>query len=292
MKKCFMSLWAFVFVSLGIVSNAVAGLIITSDQLYLDRANSHPYVGFVEGNGSFAGSGVLVAPNWVLMSAHQGTNAFGTPVHPPRYDQYAFGLGSNQINARGEHQIASELFINPTYRGIGLGGSGYDLAMLYFENPFLSVTPVDLLLGTVVAGMDSDIVGYGLNQMVNTTDVFFTGDRRAGNNVTRVLGSSLPEFFQSSLRDSSSSTFRPLGMGGRSGDSGGALIIVGQLAGIVSGGSNSNVIGEITSYSRLDLAWMNSTMQSRPSSPVPEPCSLLLLSCAGGAMIHFRRRRF
>jgi hypothetical protein len=136
--------------------------------------------------------------------------------------------------------------------------------------------------------MDSDIVGFGNVQMVNTTDSAYTGDRRAGNNVIDLGLAIYPELVATSLRRSNHSNFRELGMAGRPGNSGGALMINGGLAGIVSAGNvGFNGFNAITSYSRLDNPWISTTIASKTS--VPEPGSLLLF--AFGSLFALGRKK-
>lgn len=142
--------------------------------------------------------------------------------------------------------------------------------------------------------MDSDIVGYGRLQLVNDANITLTGDRRAGNNViTNILSPGVGDYARTILAPSflGPEYFRELGMGGRSGDSGGGLFINGQLAGITSSGGLSNSFGADTRYSLLDYDWINTTMASRPPTAVPEPGSFILLGIGGGLAALKRRRR-
>ncbi len=270
------------------LSTASAGLVIGPDAAYLERANNHPYVGWVETAsatfGNFRASGVLIDPHWVLTAGHVvQDNALPTSI----YDSFTFGLGSNSISNRGEASTTSEVFVNPRYGGSAF--RGYDLALLYFANPFSTVTPVSRYLVDIAVGQDSDLVGFGRYQMVNDPNSTFTGDRRAGNNVVdSVSVTSRPEYFSTSLYNTFFPEFyRDLQMGGRPGDSGGALIINGQLAGIVSTGG-SNAFGSPTFYSRLDNAWIDATIASKGTA-VPEPSSFLLLSTLAGGLLLRRR---
>jgi len=266
--------------------NASAGLVIADDQLYLDRADNYPEVGWFEGtnpDGSFAhGSGVLIKPNWVLTAAHVAVNG---QTLTPRTNQN-FGLGSNFITDRGESMSVSDFYIHPTYAG---GDNGRDLALLYFENPFVSATPTSLFLGSVATGLDSDIVGFGQYQNINDSNPITTGDRRAGNNVIVGPDLVLPLNVVTRLRASNSQTYRELGMGGLPGDSGGGLFVDGELAGITKAGSALVEYNYRTSYTLLDQDWINTTIASHSSS-IPEPSGLLLL-CAGSFAIVLNRRR-
>ena len=267
--------------------NANAGLVITDDQLYLDRADNYPYVGWVSGVDPDArvrhGSGVLINPNWVLTAAHVVANSTTLNLR----DSVQFGLGSNESTDLGETKYASDLYLHPTYAG---GDTGYDLALMYFDNPFTSAAPVNLFQGSVVAGLDSDIVGYGVYQEVDSDIQTSTGDRRAGNNLIGEVGYPGDQFVITYLRSPTSSKYRPLGMAGTPGDSGGGLFIDGELAGITKSASLFNSYGTITTYTLLDNDWINTTIASRSSS-IPEPSGLLLLCAGSFALVLNRRRR-
>ncbi|TWU37470.1 Trypsin [Novipirellula aureliae] len=271
---------------------ANAGLVITADALYLERANQHPYVGWletekIEGGTRFGGSGVLIDPHWVLMSAHQVFSVSGDLGSAYNLDSFRFGLGSNFISNRGENMLASELHLHGSYTG---GNTGYDLALMYFENPFTSTAPIDIYAGSVAAGMESDIVGYGYYQQVDTTDQILTGDRRAGNNV--VIGNDFlyANGVYTRLLPEGHSKYRELGMAGTPGDSGGALVIGGELAAISKWSSLTNNIGTTTGYALIDIDWVNATMALHPSA-VPEPNSVLLLLAAVPIVAFVRKRK-
>jgi hypothetical protein len=267
-----------------------AGLIIGPDAGYLARAENHPYVGWVETFGSTGelsgqGSSVIINSHWVLSAAHVEQAGNGATAS----QSFLFGFGSNSLTNRGETKAPSEVFVHPNYRGTA--GRGYDLALFYFENPFLTVTPVNRYYGDILVGQDSDIVGFGTFQMVNDPNSIFTGDRRAGNNVINSIfpGPLQPEYVSTRLVNQFfPELYRELQMGGRPGDSGGALIISGQLAGITStaGGTGYNAF---TTYSRLDNIWIDETIASRTTA-VPEPSSLILLASVGLAVIYNRSR--
>ncbi len=204
---------------------------------------------------------MLIDPHWGLASAH-GVLEVDTD-RTTQYTNLRAGFGSNYLTNPGESQQASEIFINPTYSDVA---KGYDLALLYFDKPFTTVTPVSRYFGTVAIGDDASIAGYGRLQDANdpTHTQTFTGDRYAGNNAINALTDPLrPGYVRTSIYDS---TFQPFyrenQMGGRPGDSGGALIINGQLAGITS-----RAIGDqrfaFTQYSPLDHAWIDATIASK-----------------------------
>jgi hypothetical protein len=108
------------FLISALVNTAHAGLIITDDTLYLQRAQMYPYVGWYTDLNSTTGeigraSGVLVHPNFVLASAHQAFDSGSAGA--PWSSNFRFGFGSNSLTDPGESQLVSEVFIHPTYGG-------------------------------------------------------------------------------------------------------------------------------------------------------------------------------
>jgi hypothetical protein len=202
------------------------------------------------------------------------------------YERYTVGFGANYLTSPGESRTASKVFIEPTYRDIG---RGYDLALLYFDTPFTTVVPIERYVDEIAVGMDSFLVGYGYLQTVGQVTQVFTGDRRAGNNViSQTLIASRSEFFRTRLQDNFLPGYRELQIGGRPGDSGGALVINGQLAGIISGGGGDD-FGSLTNYSRLNNSWIDATIAAQA---VPEPCTTLLLLAWFVAILMTGKTRF
>ncbi|WP_197171920.1 trypsin-like serine protease [Novipirellula aureliae] len=276
----------------GLVHSLDPDYVDSNGQGYLDRAASHPYVGWQSstddsiGETRFRQSGVLINPRWVITSIHgvvEGDNNLNA-IH----SNIRMGFGSNYFTDFGETLYASEVFLHPSYTDVG---QGYDLALLYFENPFTSVAPVHLYGDTVAVGMESDIVGFGYNLVegeATPTPDSYTGDRMAGTNTITNVGFR-PNYVGTRFDGAGWPEYQPLGMGGLPGDSGGGLIIGGELAGISSFTSTNNSYGRNTYYSLIDIDWVNETMALHPSA-VPEPSSVLLL-LAAAPMVAFVRKR-
>ncbi|MCY2973864.1 MAG: trypsin-like serine protease [Planctomycetota bacterium] len=285
MKKIFGVCLAVFLMIAGFMQESKAGLIFGDGAANLALGANFPYVGWVEsidgGNTQFNSSGVLIAPNWVLLSGHQ-TLAVDSDLNT-RHGSLRVGFGSNVFTNRGENQIASEVFLHPAYKDpqIRDGGLNYDLALLYFESPFATIAPVQFYVGGIAVGDSSSIAGYGLFQDVNdpTHSQTLTGNRYAGNNIISSISVPLrPSYVQTYVCTDQFSPECQISpqMGGRVGDSGGPLIINGQVAGVLSRvGGDTNFIN-FTQYTRLDNDWINSTITS-----VPEPGSMLLLVVCG-----------
>ncbi|TWU37468.1 Trypsin [Novipirellula aureliae] len=274
-------------VNAGLVHSLDPDYVDSNGQGYLDRAALHPYVGFMEGLNSGTVDGHAswnwIDAHWGLMSAHQIVDNSRNYL----FDSYDFGLGSNYLTNRGsEIRAAAEFFIHPSYNAVG---NGYDLALIRFDSPFASITPVSLFTGTVAVGMESDIVGYGLAMEVESTERLQTGNKMAGNNLIRSLDV-FPGYAQTTFDRPGHSQYRELGMGGLPGDSGGSLIVGDELAGISSFTSTRDTYGRSTYYSLIDLDWVSTTMASHPSA-VPEPSSLLFLLAAAPTIAFVRKRK-
>ncbi|TWU37471.1 Trypsin [Novipirellula aureliae] len=268
---------------------ADAGLITGLDSEHLALADEHPYVGWYEVddgvNGTtFGASGVLIDPHWVLMSAH-GALSVDNDLSST-YDSFRFGFGPNFNTNRGENMLASELFLHPSYRDVG---TGYDLALLRFDSPFETVTPINRFRGNVVAGAQGDIVGFGRLETQGSTDQALTGDRRAGTDLIETVGAFpvSPEQFMIRVDGRfGGPSYNLLQMKGTKGDSGGGWIVGEDLWGITS-----NAASTITAFSKLDNEWIDTTMANNPVSGVPEPSALLLLSTVLPIAIFIKRRR-
>ena len=251
----------------------VCALVFGDGSANLELAAEFPYVGWVETtdaiNGTkLDGSAVLVRPNWVLMSGHQAFIVDNDITS--FFDSFRVGFGNNYLTSRGENQIASEIFVHPAYKDpqIRDGGLNYDLALLYFEEPFAMVAPVERFRGSIEVGDRSSIAGYGLIQDANDPEhtQTFTGNRYAGNNFISSNSVPLRPIYVETLV--CVSAFNPRcqispQMGGRVGDSGGPLMVNGQVAGITSRTGGDTSFAGFTQYTRLDNAWIDATIASK-----------------------------
>ena len=148
MKKVSALLALGVFILLVSTSTvfAVSRLHDVGDNDYLRLADDYPSVGrFI--NGFSSGSGVLVAPQWVLTASHN--LMFQTaPV--------AFEIGgevyriewSKRHFARLPHPYAASF--------------NYDIALVHLDTPVRNVSPAQLYVGNHELGMVATIVGYGI----------------------------------------------------------------------------------------------------------------------------------
>ncbi|MBN8600644.1 MAG: trypsin-like serine protease [Planctomycetes bacterium] len=257
--------------------DARAGFMLPgNDPNHIAIGSNFEFVGWVEGTNSsnqtaFRQSISLIDPEWGLATVHGFLENDADP--NSRYTNIRVGFGSNYFNNPGEFQYAAEVIFHPTK----------DLALVRFDNPFTTITPVQRYLGDVQVGDEGYLVGYGNRQYVNDPIATFTGDRRGGFDV--VENSIFTDRFRTRFNESFESGYRVFEMGGRNGDSGGAFIYNNLLSGVIDSASLSNTFGASTFINRLDNTWIDSHVTS-----VPEPSSFLLITIASGTLFRFRRR--
>ncbi|MEO8269862.1 MAG: hypothetical protein ABI557_09080, partial [Aureliella sp.] len=163
--------------------NANAGLVFGDGSAQVDYGQQYEgTVGYVTGTNSvgtdfFRQSVTMIDSHWGVTSAH-GLLEVDTDMSS-MYSNLAVGLGTNMFTSPGEVLNVTQAFINPNYQV----DNGYDIALLYFENPFATANPATIYTGDIQVGMESDIVGFGRLQIEDTFTQTLTGDLRAGNNL-------------------------------------------------------------------------------------------------------------
>lgn len=262
-----------------------AGIFLTNEELARstvfaedDRFRSVGMISLQDGSEFTRGSGVLIAPNWVLTAAHVVRNTTGT---------ISFGLGSNAAAPIGFSRVL-ESKIHPSYVGNSLIG---DIALLRLETPMTFSLPATLYRGPAPSFPSFNPIaytaGFGQFGIVNgelKSDLLM----RAGANVV----TSARSIFDTWNVDTGSANDRvDMEWKGAPGDSGGGWFIdvngesqLGAISVSVSLPYNGAGVTSGTSVSRF-APWIDSTITA-----VPEPCSLALL-CTTGAFLVFRRRR-
>lgn len=270
-----------------------------SDQDYQNLADNAAYSGVgkvfnmpIAGMGS-AGSGTLIAPQWVLTAAHMvNTAAFDSTI----------GFSINNIL----YNVDSYTYYN-SYMGTESGG---DLALLHLSTPVYGVTYATLYNGPTadLLGLTGTYVGYGTTGTGSTGNVDAYGTKRAVQNVIDALGNQISGSWPTSTLISDfdapgsigasvnrTGLSMPLDFEGliAKGDSGGAMFVeiddIIYLAGVISfvghydGTPNSNY-GDISgTISIADYAsWITAN--------VPEPASLAVMSLGGACLLFMHRR--
>ena len=262
-----------------------AGLILLGDDdAHIAVGSQFNAVGSVQrttaaGQVEFGLSASLIRSDWAVSSKHGFLENDNDP--NSLYTNLKVSFDANYLTATTRYNVA-QVFLHPTK----------DMALMRFEVPVQNITPFDLFTGTVVNEMEGFTVGFGLLQYVNDPNVTFTGDRRAGFDVVNGVNLFEPENFRTAINRNFLSDYRPLEMGIRPGDSGGAFILANSgsstnfLAGINDSYTLTNGFGSSSYYTRIDNDWINSTITS-----VPEPGSMALLAASSSLLLWRRLRR-
>jgi len=254
------------------------------DSSYLALATSPEYdpVGIYTSNGPYSGSGVLIAPDWVLLTAHE-----------------LFLASSGTFTINGMSYTSSQLISYPGWT-YGKVIDDYDLGLVHLSSPVVGVTPATLYTGSSEMGLTGTYVGFGL------TGTGLTGyqgsadfQKRACQNVldgnfnepSVLLGSDFDNPHTTADNWWGDPTPLPLEGCVAPGDSGGGLFITidsqTYLAGIIAfvaavdGNANSDY-GDLSGAGRVSafVPWIEST--------IPEPPASALLAGAGLALFVIR----
>lgn len=163
--------WVVALAILVAAGPALAGVIRSdvSDSAYLSLANDARYqsVGRIieqatDGN-TYAASGSLIAPNWVLTAGHVVFDA--TAIH--------FDIG-------GQTYVASHWVAHPRYDGSDFS---YDIGLIQLSAAPPSITPATRYTGKSELGKVGTFVGYGMTGTDETGAVTYDGQKRAGQNM-------------------------------------------------------------------------------------------------------------
>ncbi|MCW5938901.1 MAG: trypsin-like serine protease [Fimbriimonadaceae bacterium] len=260
------------------------------DSQYLSFGAQFSAVGKVNVDGSWSGSGTLVADQWVLTAAHV-------------LDRYA---GSASVELGGQSYGVVDWVVNPGWSGDLFVGNDMTLAKL--DRKVTGVDPMSLFQGSAV-GHEAAIVGFGGTGTGTTGwNNAYDGKRRAATN--RVEGGTFSfygaEFANTLVTDfdapgggtnslaSLGSSATPTELEGNVvfGDSGGALLVQQdgswKIAGVTSwlwslGDGPLAGYGDLSGFSAIagQRDWILQT--------VPEPGTMVAIS-AGLAALARRRR--
>lgn len=262
---------------------APAGIIVAgTEQAHLDFANDPMFqsVGWVRGinGGSFAaGSGVLIAPDWVLTVGHVVTrdDMLGWTAM-----QFSF---DNAFNPNRVLHPADAWYAYPGFVSDHGAGGANDIGLIHLADPITNVIPAKLYDGDVPVGTHAYLSGYGVQGYTPPSHLLpFDGEQRAGENVVDGIGDDILGIGNQFLTLDWGPVFRtpslPLEFGGSNFDSGGGVFanMNGQvqliaLMAFVNGDFYSTGAIRPAVY----LPWIHSYVTS-----VPEPSAALLLLTA------------
>lgn len=244
-----------------------------SSYVALGASADYASVGSFVNGGAYTGSGVLIAPDWVLTAGHLLLS------------------GSSTFTIGGTTYTSSQQFVNPGWNGDVFHGS--DFGLVHLSSPVSSVTPVAVYSGASEFGQVGTFVGYGFGGTGLTGWQAGSGASKRGfqnmidgdfGNPSLVYGSDFDN--PNSTADNGFGDATPLPLEGcvAPGDSGGGVFLtIGSqvyLAGIISfvastDGNNNSDYGDYSGFGRISavMPWITTT--------IPEPSVSTLFAGAG-----------
>jgi len=225
------------------------------DARYLEAGEQHGYVLKIyteNADGELGcGSAVAIGDQWMLTAAHVVHDATQASVHT---DRRSWSIGRIVVHPRFKHAMMGE----------------HDLALVQCDEPLgFSAYPL-LADGTEAIGDDVVIVGYGATGSLATGYDTIDGKRRAGTNTICRRDRSLWICHGCAGTSAREILTAP-------GDSGGALLVRGRLAGIHSivmrdgKGEVLSTTGQESGHTRVGdyLEWIANVTAGELTTPLP-----------------------
>ena len=274
-----------VFLPASIFGATIRDDVPDSSYLALGASPEYDPVGTFVNSWGYTGSGTLIAPDWVLMSAHELTAA-----------------SSGTFTINGMSYASTQLIGNPGWNSSN-PFNGYDFGLVHLSSPVVGVTPATLYTGSSDVGQIGTYVGCGFTGTGLTGWQTLDNQKRAFQNVldgdfgnpSILLASDFDSPHTTADNAFGSATPLPLEGCVAPGDSGGGVFITvdsqtyleGVISFVASSHGNANsVYGNVSGSGRVSafVPWIDSIIS------VPEPAVSALLAGAGLVMFLVRRR--
>jgi hypothetical protein len=254
------------------------------DSNYIALGNDPAFgsVGTFVNSWGYTGCGILIAPDWVLTSAH-----------------LLLAASSGTFTIGGTAYTSTQLFTDPHWDGNAQ--DGFDFALMHLDTSLTAVSPALFYDGSSLLGQTCTFVGYGWPGNGSTgAKAPPDGQKRGFQNVVDVNNSGLGDIYSvlgATFDNPTNSNALPLEGCVAPGDSGGGVFVTDglqfYLAGVISfvastNGTPNSSYGNISSFDPLsaDLSWIMTT--------VPEPSTVAIMAASGfilAARRKFRRRK-
>lgn len=181
--------WWWIAAAVGaITSSPAAGITWRDDvaeSVFVNMATESQYqavgrLNITRTGGAFIGSGILIAPDYVLTAAHCADGASTSAGGDITALSFTTSSGAT----------VSAVSWTPHPSWTGALAEGWDIGIVRLSSSVAGITPATLYTGSAEVGQLSTMVGYGSAGTGMTGNVLSAGDRRAGQNIIDSLGGS------------------------------------------------------------------------------------------------------